>query len=227
MSVATPPSLDRLRIDIVGSFLRPPALKHAAAAYAAGAGNAAELHELEDEAIAALIAREERHGLPIVSDGEFRRRHFMESFADVAGMEPWRAVLNRAAATKAPDSDEKPKVLDQEHGNEVRARVTQRLALVRNAPLDEYRFAASVATRPATVTLIGPDRIGQRYAYEESLDVYPGGLDEFLGEVVRVEREMIAGLTAAGCRYVHVDGPGYTAYVDDDTIAAMQRLRKG
>jgi 5-methyltetrahydropteroyltriglutamate--homocysteine methyltransferase len=47
-------------------------------------------------------------------------------------------------------------------------------------------------------------------------------LDEFLGEVVRVEREMIAGLTAAGCRYVHIDGPGYTAYVDADTLAAMR-----
>ncbi len=41
MSVAAPPSLDRLRVDIVGSFLRPPALKHAAAAFASGADNAA------------------------------------------------------------------------------------------------------------------------------------------------------------------------------------------
>jgi 5-methyltetrahydropteroyltriglutamate--homocysteine methyltransferase len=165
MSVASETSLDQLRVDIVGSFLRPPNLKQAAAAYAGGADNAAELHRLEDEAIAALIAQEERHGLPIVSDGEFRRRHFMESFADVAGMEPWRAVLNRATATKVPESAAAPKVLDKEHGNEIRCPVTQRLALVRNAPLDEYRFAAGVATRPATVTLIGPDRIGQRYAY--------------------------------------------------------------
>jgi 5-methyltetrahydropteroyltriglutamate--homocysteine methyltransferase len=222
MTVLTQSRLDTLRVDIVGSFLRPPALKQAAAAFAAGSGNAADLHRLEDEAITALIAQEEQHGLPIVSDGEFRRRHFMESFADVAGMEPWYAVLNGAAATKAPETAEKPKVLDKEHGNEVRCPVTQRLALVRNAPLDEYTFAASVATRPATVTLIGPDRIGQRYAYEQSLNIYPGGLDEFLSEVVRVEREMIAGLTAAGCGYVHIDGPGYTAYVDDDTLAAMR-----
>ena len=222
MTVLTQSSLDTLRVDIVGSFLRPPGLKAAETAFAAGSSNAAELHRLEDEAIAALIAQEEQHGLPIVSDGEYRRRHFMESFAQVAGMEPWYAVLNGAAATKAPETAEKPKVLDKEHGNEVRCPVTQRLELVRNAPLDEYTFAASVATRPATVTLIGPDRIGQRYAYEESRAIYPGGLDEFLGEVVRVEREMIAGLTAAGCRYVHIDGPGYTAYVDDDTLAAMR-----
>jgi 5-methyltetrahydropteroyltriglutamate--homocysteine methyltransferase len=224
MTVTSPPtsSLDRLRTDIVGSFLRPPALKQAAAAFAAGAGNAAELRRLEDAAISALIAREEDHGLPIVSDGEFRRRHFMESFAEVAGMAPWYAALARSAAIKTPAGGEQPRVLDQEHGNEVRCPVTQRLALVRNAPLEEYRFATSVARRPVTVTLIGPDRIGQRYAYEQSRGVYPGGLDEFLGDVVRVEREIVAGLIAAGCRYVHMDGPGYTAYVDAATLGAMR-----
>ncbi len=40
--------------------------------------------------------------------------------------------------------------------------------------------------------------------------------------MVRVEREIVGGLKAAGCRYVHIDGPGYTAYVDDDTLAAMR-----
>jgi len=222
MISATLATLDNLRVDIVGSFLRPPALKQAGAAYAAGAGNAEELHRLEDVAIRELIAKEEAHGLPIVSDGEYRRRHFMESFADVAGMEPWRKVLLGAAAIKAPEGAEKVAPLEQEHGNEVRCPVTQRLALVRNAPLAEYTYAASIAKRPATVTLIGPDRIGQRYAYEESLGIYPGGLDEFLDDVVRVEREIVGGLVDAGCRYVHIDGPGYTAFVDDDTLAAMR-----
>ena len=69
--------------------------------------------------------------------------------ADVAGMEPWRAVLKQAAATKAPVMDAQPKVLDKELGNEVRAPVTQRLALIRNGPLEEYRFAAARASRAA------------------------------------------------------------------------------
>ena len=222
MVSSTVSTLDELRVDIVGSFLRPPELKRAGTAYAAGARNLAELHRLEDAAIQDLIAQEERHGLPIVSDGEFRRRHFMESFADVAGMEPWRTVLLNAAAVKAPESDAPVPVLEKEHGTEIRCPVTQRLQLVRNAPLAEYRFAATVASGPATVTLIGPDRIGQRYAYEESLDIYPGGLDDFLDDVVRIEREIVTGLVDGGCRYVHIDGPGYTAFVDDDTLAAMR-----
>ena len=221
MTATAAPSLDNLRVDIVGSFLRPPELKRAMTEATAVSGE--PLRASEDAAITSLIAAEERHGLPIVSDGEFRRRHFMESFAEVTGMEPWIAELKRHAVATVPSTVAPvPEVLEQEHGNEVRCPVTQRLRLVRSAPLDEYRFAASVATRPATVTLIGPDRIGQRFAYEESRAVYPGGRDEFLADVVRVEREILGGLAAAGCRYVHVDAPGYTAYVDDETLAAMR-----
>jgi 5-methyltetrahydropteroyltriglutamate--homocysteine methyltransferase len=219
VTVAHEPGLDKLRVDIVGSFLRPARLKDAATAALLGKLPAGELHAVEDAAITELIAEEERHGLPIVSDGEFRRSHFMESFADVAGMDPWRAELRRHAVDNLPGER---KVLAKEHGNEVRCPVSERLRLVRNAPLDEYRFAASVATRPATTTLIGPDRIVQRYAYEESKQIYPGGAPEFLADVVRVEREIIGGLVEAGCRYVHIDAPGYTAYVDEDTLAAMR-----
>lgn len=32
---------------------------------------------------------------------------------------------------------------------------------------------------------------------------------------------MISELADAGCRYVGIDGPGYTAYVDPDSLAAM------
>ena len=33
---------------------------------------------------------------------------------------------------------------------------------------------------------------------------------------------MIGQLAEAGCRYVGIDGPGYTAYVDPDSLAAMR-----
>ncbi len=74
----------------------------------------------------------------------------MESFADVAGMEPWRAVLKQAAATKAPATGAKPKVLDKELGNEVRAPVTQRLG------------ARSATPRSRNIGLPRPARRGRR-----------------------------------------------------------------
>jgi hypothetical protein len=50
--------------------------------------------------------------------------------------------------------------------------------------------AAAPAPRtpaPVKVTLIGPDRIAQRFAREQSRDVYPD-MDAFLADVVAIER---------------------------------------
>ncbi len=216
-STAVSTNLDHLHVDIVGSFLRPHALKEAFDRHVAGKLDDAGLRAAQDAAIRELIVAEERHGLPITSDGEFRRRSFMQSFAVVAGMDPWYTVISRPSSERANDPNE-PK---REIGNEVRSPVTSKLALTTNALLDEYRFAASVATRPATVTLINPDRISQRYNTEASTAFYPDA-DAFVADVVRIEQQMIGELRAAGCRYVHMDGPGYTAFVDENTLGAMR-----
>ena len=210
-------ALDQLHVDIVGSFLRPQALKEAFDRNVAGTLDGAGLRAAQDAAIRALVAAEEAHGLPVVSDGEFRRRSFMQSFAVVAGMDPWYSVISRPSSERPNDPNE-PK---REIGNEVRSPVTSKLALTTNALLDEYRFAASVATRPATVTLINPDRISQRYNAEASTAFYPDA-DAFVADVVRIEKQMVGELHDAGCRYVHMDGPGYTAFVDENTLEAMR-----
>jgi len=48
------------------------------------------------------------------------------------------------------------------------------------------------------------------------------GLDEFVADVVEVERQIIGGLIGEGCRYVQIDAPGYTAYVDPPSLQAMR-----
>jgi 5-methyltetrahydropteroyltriglutamate--homocysteine methyltransferase len=47
-------------------------------------------------------------------------------------------------------------------------------------------------------------------------------MDEFIADVVAIERDMIAGAVDAGCRYIHIDAPGYTAYVDEPSLAQMR-----
>jgi 5-methyltetrahydropteroyltriglutamate--homocysteine methyltransferase len=208
-----------MRVDIVGSFLRPAALKAAFERHKRGEITDAELREAQDTAIRELIATEERLGLPVVTDGEYRRRQFMESFGGVAGMEPWLESTLAKEANRHNSAT--PVALTRELGNEIRRPVTQRLALKQNRVLDEYRFAASVATRPAKVTLIGPDRLTQRYAYETSPEIYPTA-DAFAQDVVRVAREIVRGLVDAGCRIVQIDEPSYTGYVDEEMLAAMR-----
>lgn len=222
MSAADKSNLQTLRVDLVGSLLRPQAVKDAFAGYGAGSMSAADLKKIQDDAIRAVVAKQVEHDLPIVVDGEFRRTAFMESFSVVAGVEEWQTgvktyheVLKRnESADTSTHKGQDPILLN-------RKRVTGKLKLLHNALLDDYRFAQNLTERPVKVTLIGPDRIQQCYDSEASRAVY-SGTEEFLRDVVAVEREMIDQLATAGCGYVGIDAPGYTAYVDPDSLAAMR-----
>jgi len=100
--------------------------------------------------------------------------------------------------------------------------VQQKLKLARNVPLEEYRRVNPLAKKPVKVSLIGPDRIQQRFDAKASTAVYPT-MDHFVDDVVAIQREMIRELVEAGCRYVHIDEPGYTAYVDEPSLADMRK----
>jgi len=210
-----------MRVDLVGSLLRPQRLKEAFASCGEGKTSEAELKKSQDEAIRDVVTKQEAHNLPIVVDGEFRRTSFMESFAVVAGVEEWQAGVKsyHEILARADDGKEKThKGIDPILLN--RKRVTARLKLLRNSLVDDFRFSQSLTDRPVKITLIGPDRIQQCYDADASRSVY-SNTDEFLRDVVSVERQMLGELAQAGCRYVGIDGPGYTAYVDADSIAAM------
>jgi 5-methyltetrahydropteroyltriglutamate--homocysteine methyltransferase len=211
-----------LRVDQVGSLLRPKKLKDAFAAYGEGKLGEGELRQAQDDAIRDVVAKQAAHDLPLVVDGEFRRTSFMESFAVVAGVEDWQTgvkTYHEILARKDTDNSASHKGQDPILLN--RKRVTERLRLVRNSLLDDYRFLRSLTDRTVKVTLISADRISQCYDGDASRTVY-SNTEEFLTDVVAVERRMIGELAEAGCRYVGIDGPGYTAYVDPDSLAAMR-----
>jgi 5-methyltetrahydropteroyltriglutamate--homocysteine methyltransferase len=210
------------RVDQVGSLLRPEALKQAFLRHGAGDMDAARLRAAQDEAIRAVIAAQERHGLPVVTDGEFRRLNWQVSFSEVEGWDlwagSWRNFL-RNPENRAPD--ERPLSKGEDAVVSFRAPATARLRLVRSFPLEEYRFARSVATRPVKVTLMGPDRVAQMCDVEGSRAVYVDS-DAFLADVVRIQRQMVAELVDAGCDYVQLDEPSYTGYVDPATLERMR-----
>jgi len=47
-------------------------------------------------------------------------------------------------------------------------------------------------------------------------------MDAFLADVVAIERQIVTSLVDAGCRYVHIDAPGFTAYVDEPSLQQMR-----
>lgn len=211
-----------MRVDQVGSLLRPQKLKDAFADCGQGKIEEKELYKIQDDAIRDVVARQVAHNLPVVVDGEFRRTSFMESFAVVAGVEEWQTGVKTYHEILArKDTDESVSHKGQDPILLNRKRVTEPLRLVRNSLLDDFRFTQGLTGRPVKVTLISADRISQCYDSDASRAVYPT-VEEFLRDVVAVQRQMIGGLAQAGCRYVGIDGPGYTAYVDRDSLAAMR-----
>jgi 5-methyltetrahydropteroyltriglutamate--homocysteine methyltransferase len=216
--------LINLRVDQNGSLVAPTTLQEAFEQHARGATSDAELCQAQDLAIRDVIRKQESIGFPVATDGEFRRRNFQESFsnavtgfdvpANVAQINEWREPNNPLHRTEQNFNAPGPAIA-------TRRAVVQRLQLKRNVVLDEYRFAAAAATQPVKVSLIGPDRIAQRFAWECSQAVYPD-IDLFVADVVAIQRQMITELVEAGCRYIHMDAPGFTAYVDQVSLERMR-----
>ncbi len=216
----------RFATDVVGSLLRPPGLKEARTRFDEGAITAEALRSIEDEAVCAAVRLQEAAGLDVVSDGEMRRLNFQDSFgASVDGYDASRSTLKvyeRRVEGSAPG--QRWNIPTMHHAGTAvshRRPAKARLTLSHNIPLDEYRFVRGVAARPAKVSLIGPDRISQRFEYESSTAVYRD-MDAFLADVVAIERQIVGSLVDAGCRYAHIDAPGFTAYVDEPTMAQMR-----
>jgi 5-methyltetrahydropteroyltriglutamate--homocysteine methyltransferase len=191
-----------------------------------GSATTADLRTLEDESIRDVVAQHESIGFPVVTDGEFRRRNFQDSFGGaVSGYDTpdGREEYERWQAGNRSDRQQRVESGPQVAGPPVVTRrpTRTRLELARNLPLEEYRFVAGIAKAPSKVTLIGPDRVAQRFDWQASLAVYDG-LDDFTDHVASIQHEMVEQLVDAGCRYVHIDAPGYTAYVDGPSIRSMR-----
>ncbi len=219
-------NLKTIRTDVVGSLLRPIGLRDERIRFDEGALSAEALRAIEDEAIRDAVRLQESTGLDIITDGEIRRLNFQDSFgAAVEGFDASRSTVmsnERRVAGAAPGQRWEIREMHQT-GTAISHRrpAKQRLRLARNIPLEEYQFVSKLAKTPAKVSLIGPDRISQRFDYENSRGVYQG-LDDFVDDVVRIEREIVESLVKAGCRYIHIDAPGFTAYVDKPTMDQMR-----
>ncbi|MGH7845468.1 MAG: cobalamin-independent methionine synthase II family protein [Candidatus Binatia bacterium] len=220
--------LAKARTDVVGSLLRPAYLKETRARFDEGKIHERELRRFEDQAVREAVRLQESVGLEVVTDGELRRLNFQDSFGvSVTGFDAGQGSIrfyeDRVQGSRPLQRWEIPNA-GEIKGTAVSQRrpVVERLRLVRNKPLEEYRFASGVAQKPVKVSLIGPDRITQRFDYQNSTSIYPT-VDEFVADVVKIEREMIRDLVDAGCPYVQIDAPGYTAYVDPPSLEAMRK----
>src|SRR5688572_12217034 len=220
-------SLERVRTDVVGSLLRPMAWKDARRRLDENRISSTEFAAVELECIRQHLALQEGAGLGVVTDGEISRLNFQDSFGlavsgYAASGESVRTHEARSEGGKPLARFDIPDLAGSGTPVVHRRPVVEKLALRRNVPLEEYRRVGPLAKRPVKVSLIGPDRVMQRFDHAGSKSVYPT-VEAFLDDVVSIQRRMIQELVDAGCRYVHIDEPGYTAYVDEPSLAAMRK----
>jgi len=218
--------LHAIRTDIVGSLMRPLAWLEARQRFDSQRLSSHALQEIELACVRQLVALQETVGLDVVTDGEIGRLNFQDSFGlAVSGFDAAPETLHvhqRRAAGGAPLR--RWDILDlAQTGTAVSHRrpAIAPLSLTNNVALAEYKRTSAVASKPVKVSLIGPDRILQRFDYQASKAVYPD-VDSFCADVVALERRMVAELIEAGCRYIHIDAPGFTAYVDPPSLATMR-----
>src|SRR5262245_30299340 len=84
-----PPPSPPFRAEHIGSLVRPPRLLQARAQHAEGKLGHDELRAIEDDAIRGVVALQEEIGLNVVTDGEFRRGTYSDSFtsAGISGVQ--------------------------------------------------------------------------------------------------------------------------------------------
>ncbi|MFI4995378.1 MAG: hypothetical protein ACHQAQ_06300 [Hyphomicrobiales bacterium] len=215
-------SLTRLRVDHVGSLLRPASLIEAFLAYGRREISLADLESAQDLAIREVVLKQEAIGFPIVTDGEYRRLNWQVSFSSVEGWNLWEGSWRGFLANPTLLYEgEKPNTRGKDAVETFKIPASGKLALKENFPLREYRFLSSVAKAPSKAMLMGPDRVAQMCDIAGSAPHYESS-DEFLADVVDIQSRMVGELIEAGCAYVQLDEPSYTGYVDPATLARMK-----
>jgi len=204
----TPP-----RADTVGSLLRPAPLKQAVESFYAPGHSAvlaeerrkdrAELRDLEDRAIRDAVRRQIDIGLDVVSDGEFRRWMFLNSFYDaVEGFRTDNVVHFRNAR-----GEDVPLAVHE---------IVDRLRPVDSPAAREAAFLSDATDgHPFKVTFPAASIFGHPFTYKVGVtDRGYRSPEEFVRHAIEIERQLVADAIAAGARYVQFDFPLYV-YLSD------------
>ena len=200
------------RAEHVGSFVRPPELLDAARAHRAGTLDAAPYRHIQDRCIGDIVAFQDAIGLPSITDGEFRRRVWSAGFTDaVAGM----GVRDRGALSFKSDSGD--------FG--IPASPYAQGALRRKHPIaaGDYQFVASLAPGGLPKVTIASPPVMHFFLGPDSFDpaVYADA-DAYFADLVRIYREEIIDLAAAGCTYLQLDDTALPCNCDDTARAAVR-----
>jgi 5-methyltetrahydropteroyltriglutamate--homocysteine methyltransferase len=193
----------------VGSLLRPEELLRARSEHAAGRLAAEELRAAEDRAIRDSFERQRAAGIDIFTDGEMRRGSWLTDMADaVEGFVPDRIDLEWKGPGGGP-------------GKSTAHAAGAKLRKVRKMTGHELGLLQRSAPGPFKVTIPAPSNF-MLASYKQGVTepFYPTHAD-LLRDLVEITRDEIAWLRAEGVRYIQLDAPFYSHYLDPIRRARM------
>ena len=203
------------RADHVGSLLRPKPLLDARARRERGEMGEASLREVEDEAIADVVAFQEDIGLQGVTDGEARRTYFHIDFLEqIEGVEAVMTGIASHFHREDGDLDFAPPKIQ----------VTGKLKRTKPIMGADYDYLASVTKKTPKVTIPSPSMAhfrGGRGAIDAM--AYPD-MEEFFDDLARVYREEVADLGARGLRYLQLDDTNLAYLCDHELREGARKI---
>ena len=201
---------ERIRTEVIGSLLRPEALKRARARSEAGELDPASFKRVEDGAVDQALALQEEVGIDVITDGELRRYafygHLIDSLEGFDKLGGWGIAFR------------------DEAGDEIRLQrpvVVDKLRWKRSLCAEEWTYLRARTRHPAKVTLLSAQQAAAYYDPKRSRDAYPTR-DSYLADLVEITRREIEELRRLGCAYVQVDAPQYAALLDPDLRRGYQ-----
>ncbi len=202
MAHPTTGTLPPFRAEHIGSLLRPPGLLDLRRRHAAGQAGDAELADGEDAAIREAVALQDRVGLRLATDGEFRRAQYHSYFYGRLGN-----------ITLAPQGG------DHDHGAGTRA--AQPMATIKSrigwtSPIhaDDFKLVQSLTRAVPKITIPGPCALHFRGGDAAVLAHAYKDVDQFWDDTVEAFGKELAALHAAGCRYVQIDETAFAKFGD-------------
>lgn len=208
-----------IKYDIVGSFLRTPAIKEARTGYYEGKISLDALRKIEDVEIAELVAKEVAHGLKFVTDGEFRRRWWhLDWLKEFDGF-----------TTKHLDKERNGVINHIEFGY-INGKVGYDASRP-HAEVEAYDFLKREAEKydgiVAKKCISGPNMIlVDNYLQMGIKEVpyYGSDIDLLIDDIAKAYQDAIKDFYAHGCRYLQIDDTSWTYLIDDQFMQKVNGL---
>ncbi|WP_145948197.1 5-methyltetrahydropteroyltriglutamate--homocysteine S-methyltransferase [Paenibacillus sp. Y412MC10] len=218
MSTQTKPTkrtVTPFRYDIVGSFLRPKALKEARAQFQNGEITAEQLREVESAEIIKLVQKQKEVGLQAVTDGEFRRSWWhLDFFWGLDGVE--RTIVDQGYQFNGAQS--RPET----------ARLTGKVGYSSHPFVSHYAFLKEVAGEDVVARQSIPAaaqflfELDRAENQESTQAIYPNR-EELVTDIAKAYKAAILALYEAGCRSLQIDDCTWGALCDEQFMAFMKQ----